>query len=244
MLNAKAHSRWCTYAFLVLLDDWSTSLLWCGFAVVAVGLIGGAFLKGRRRQRRTYWVCWLVGGLIMAAAMGHSDPRQGLAMAAFAAIMSVMIAFFKSPYLKIGGTIYALSLDDRQPDPPEDGEPAVPPVPRPTDSYGNLSAATYWWLMTALLGSGAIVIAFEGFSAEPLWPAGFFSLCVGITGYADASHGFGVVRGRYLPATVLTLVSIPLLLAPPLLYLVGYAIGTNFPQRRPQNTDAHTEVSE
>ena len=228
----------------MLLDDWSKAVLCCGFAVVAVGMIGGAFLRGRRRQRRTYWASWLIGGLLMVAATGHSDPRSGLNMAAFAAAMSVMIAYLKSPYLKIGDKIYALSLDDRQPDPPEDGEPARPPVPRPTDSYGNLSAATYWWLMTAMLGSGAIVIAFEGFSAGPVWPAGFFSLCVGITGYGDAAQGFGVVRGKYLPAAVLTVVSIPLLLVPPLLYLVGYAIGTNFPQRRHRDNDTHVDAAE
>lgn len=222
---------------MVLLDDLSEVLLWCGFAVVAVGMIGAAFLHGRRSQRRTYWVSWLIGGLIMVAATGRTDPQLALTMAGFSAGMSVMIAFLKSPYLKIGNTIYALSLDDRQPDPPADGEPAQPPVPRPADSYGNLSAATYWWLMTVLLGAGAIVVAADGWSTTPHWSVGFFALCVGITGYADTSQGFGVVRGQYLPATVLTLVSIPLLLVPPLLYLVGYAIGTNSPQRGRQDTD-------
>jgi hypothetical protein len=213
-------------------------------AVVAVGMIGGAFLNGRRLRRRTYWLSWLVGGLIMVAATGHSDVRQGLMIAAFAAVMSLMIAYFKSPYLKIGDTIYAVSLDDRQPDPPDDGEPTRPPAPRPADSYGNLSAATYWWLMTALLGAGAIVVAVEGWSAKPLWPVCIFTVCVGITGYTDAAQRFRLVRGQYLPAAVLTVVSLPLFLLPLLLYLLGYAIGGRFPQPRRHGTDARAGVND
>ncbi|HEX7823892.1 MAG TPA: hypothetical protein VF477_03215, partial [Mycobacterium sp.] len=156
-------------------------------------------------------------------------------MAAFAAVMSVMIAFFKSPYLKIGNTIYAVSLDDRQPDPTADGEPARPPVPRPADSYGNLSAATYWWLMAMLLGASGIVVASQGWSAKQVWAVGFFTLCIGATGWSDAVHGFRPVRGQYFPATVLTVVSIPLFLLPQLLYLVGYAIGRMFGPSRHQD---------
>ncbi len=37
-------------------------------------------------------------------------------MAGFCVAMSVMIAFFKSPYLKIGGRIIAASRSDRRPD--------------------------------------------------------------------------------------------------------------------------------
>jgi hypothetical protein len=184
-----------------------------------------------------YWLSWLVGGLMMVAAAGSVDPSLGLTMAGFSAVMSVMIAFFKSPYLKIGGTIYAVSLDDRQPDPPEDGEPAKPPVPRPADSYGNLSAATFWWLMTALLGAGAIVVASEGWSAQPSWGIGVFTLGVAVAGHSDAALGLRLVRGQYLPAIVLIAVSIPLWLMPPLLYLLGYAIGRNFPQSRRQDND-------
>ncbi|KUI36258.1 hypothetical protein [Mycobacterium sp. GA-2829] len=55
---------------------------------------------------------------------------DGLMIGIFLAVMSVMIAFFKSPYIKIGDTIIAAKRVDRQPDPPEDDESAdAPHVP-------------------------------------------------------------------------------------------------------------------
>lgn len=94
---------------------------WAGFGVVAVGMVGGAFLTTRRDRRRAYWLCWLAGGAVMVATVGHDDLDRGLSLAGLCVVMSLITAFFKSPYIKIGGVIIAASRDDRQPDPPEGG---------------------------------------------------------------------------------------------------------------------------
>ncbi|ART68344.1 hypothetical protein BTO20_06910 [Mycobacterium dioxanotrophicus] len=95
--------------------------LWGGFTVIVAGMFGAAFLDGRQRQRKIYWVGWLAGGLIMTVAVAAQHPDRSLGIAGFCAAMSVLIAFFRTPFLKIGGKIYAASAGDRQPDPPEDG---------------------------------------------------------------------------------------------------------------------------
>lgn len=224
----------------MFITGWLEVLLWLGFAVIAVGMVGGAFLSGRRRQRRAYWLSWLVGGVLMTLAADHAGGG-GLTMAAFCAAMSVMIAFLKSPYLKIGGRIYALTLDDRQPDPPEGDDGPASPVARPTDSYGNLSAATMWWLMTILIGSGSVVVAVEGYAVDTVWVPGFFAVCLALTGWGDGANGFGLARRQYLPAAILTAASVPLFLIPPLLYLVCFAIGRRHPARRDHDVDASAE---
>jgi hypothetical protein len=226
---------------MVRMTGWSEVLLWLGFAVIALGMVGGDFLRGRRRQRRAYWLSWLLGGAIMTVAVGHADGGDGLTMVGFSVAMSVMIAFFRTPYLKIGGRIYALTLDDRQPDPPEDGDGPAPRVPRPADSYGNLSAATWWWLMAWLIGSGSAIVAVEGFAVATVWVPAFFAVCLAMAGCADGATGFGVARRQYLPAAVLTAVSVPSFLIPPLLYLVCFGLGRRYSARRRHHAVALAE---
>jgi uncharacterized membrane protein YhaH (DUF805 family) len=201
-----------------------------GLAVVLVGMVGGAFLDGRRRQRRAYWLSWLTGGAIMMFA-DHLNGGSGLMIGALLAVMSVMIAFFKSPYLKIGNRIYAVSLEDRRPDPPADGEPAEPPAPLPTDRYGTLSAATFWWLMAAMHAAVALVVVYEGWTTRQVLLIAAFAVLIGMTGFGDSARGFTRVRGRYAPGAVFLIASIPLFGAPPLLYLLGYELGRHFPQQ-------------
>ncbi len=76
----------------------------------------------------------LVGGLAMTAAFHHSDPSSIWITATFAAVMSVVIAFFRSPYLKIGGGAPFSRPPSVTANPirrPTDGQPAVPPHPLP-----------------------------------------------------------------------------------------------------------------
>jgi uncharacterized membrane protein YhaH (DUF805 family) len=210
-----------------------------GLAVVLVGMVGGAFLDGRRRQRGAYWLSWLTGGAIMVLA-DCLNGGSGLMIGALLVAMSVMIAFFKSPYLKIGGRIYAVSLEDRQPDPPADGEPAEPPAPLPADRYGTLSAAAFWWLMAAMHGAAAVVVVFEGWTSPQVLLVAAFALVLGMTGFGDSSRGFTRLRGQYVPGVVCLIASIPLFGVPPLLYLLGYEIGRHFPQQVADETANHS----
>lgn len=194
--------------------DW---VFWAGAAIVIIGIGSGIFLNDRRLERRTYWLSWLAGGLLMTLAARMQNPDRALGIAGFSAAMSVMMAFFRTPFLKIGNTIYAASSSDRKPDPPEDGES--------DDSYGKVSAPTLWWLLAILVGVSAFLVWDEGWAGSPIIAAAVFALCAAMIGFVDMAGGFPRFRGQYVPAAVLAVVSIPLYCVPPLLYLLCYEIG-------------------
>ncbi|QRY53843.1 hypothetical protein [Mycolicibacterium septicum] len=195
--------------------DW---MFWVGAAIVLVGVGNGIFLSNRRLERRIYWLCWVAGGLVMVLATRAQNPDRALGLVGFSVAMATMMAFFRTPYLKIGNTIYAISGGDRKPDPPE--EDGV------TDgSYGRLRAPTVWWLLAIFVGAGAYVVWDEGWAAMPSVAAGIFTLCTAMTGFVDITGDFSRFRRQYVPAAVLAVASIPLYCAPPLLYLLCYEIG-------------------
>ena len=93
--------------------------------LVATGLIfilaGAAqaryrFISDRRPGRRFYWITSIIGIVCFAAGVGKIWPNAVLATLVFAAIV-VGSAYLTTPYLKIGGRIYASSEENRQPDP-------------------------------------------------------------------------------------------------------------------------------
>ncbi|WP_135452773.1 hypothetical protein [Mycobacterium sp. DL99] len=199
-------------------SEWA---FWGGAAIVIAGILSGIFLNDRRLGRRTYWLSWLAGGLLMILAARMQNPDRALGIAGFSAAMSVMMAFFRTPYLKIGNTIYAASSGDRRPDPPaDDGE-----ADGPADSYGKMSAPTLWWLLAILVGASALLVWVEGWAGSPIIAAAIFALCAGVIGFVDMAGGFPRFRRQYVPAAVLAVASIPLYCAPALLYLLCYEIG-------------------
>ncbi|WP_396908611.1 hypothetical protein [Mycolicibacterium sp.] len=195
-------------------------VFWVGVTIVLVGVGYGIFIDDRRLERRIYWLCWLAGGLLMTLATSEQDPARALGIAGFAASMSVMMAFFRTPFLKIGNTIYAASSSDRAPDPPEDDEDDGSAL-----SYGRLRASTVWWLLAILVGASAYVVWVEGWTGRPAVAAGMFVLGAVLIGFVDMAGDFPRFRRQYVPAAVLTVVSIPLYCAPAVLYLLSYEIG-------------------
>jgi hypothetical protein len=74
------------------------------------------FVADRRRGRAFYWTTSIVGIVCFALGTGRIWPNGVLAASVFAAIV-VGSAYLTTPYLKIGGRIYASSPENRQPDP-------------------------------------------------------------------------------------------------------------------------------
>jgi hypothetical protein len=91
---------------------------WAGLLVLMMGMLVAPFLRGRRHQRRFYWLCWAVGTPVLAGVFALRDGDVGFAilLALGLAVAAVWIAFFKSSYLKLGGRIFAAKAEDRIPD--------------------------------------------------------------------------------------------------------------------------------
>jgi uncharacterized membrane protein YoaK (UPF0700 family) len=94
-------------------------------ALLAAGLIfilAGAsqaryrYIKNRGQARRYYWTTSIVGIVCFAVGTGRIWPNGVLAASVFAAIV-ICSAYLTTPYLKIGGRIYASTPENREPDP-------------------------------------------------------------------------------------------------------------------------------
>ncbi len=106
-----------------MVDVSATEHIELGLVVVGlIFIVAGAFqvryryVADRRRGRRFYWTTSIIGILCFALGTGRIWPNGVLAASVFAAIV-VGSAYLTTPYLKIGGRIYASSPENRQPDP-------------------------------------------------------------------------------------------------------------------------------
>ena len=86
------------------------------FILVGVAQVRYRFIAERRPGRRFYWATSIIGILSFAAGMGQIWPNAIVVAAIFAGIV-VTSAYLTTPYLKIGGRIYASSPENREPDP-------------------------------------------------------------------------------------------------------------------------------
>lgn len=69
---------------------------------------------------------------------------------------AVFVAYLRTPFLKIGGTIHAYTLLDSRPDPPAQ---APPP---PLDAYSGLVTARKLWWTLAVFGIAMAASALQG----------------------------------------------------------------------------------
>ena len=74
------------------------------------------YIKERAQARRYYWATSVIGVVCFAVGTGKIWPNGVAAALVFTAII-VGSAYFTTPYLKIGGRIYASTPQNREPDP-------------------------------------------------------------------------------------------------------------------------------
>ena len=78
------------------------------------------FISDRRKGRRFYWATSITGIICFAVGTGKVWPN-GVASALIFTAIVVGSAYMITPYLKIGGQIYASNPEHREPDPPVEG---------------------------------------------------------------------------------------------------------------------------
>jgi hypothetical protein len=214
---------------------WSTALFVVAIAIVVATVALMAYAKARHIKRRMFWLGLLTADACAAVSLLPLGMTTTVTVFIGFALAIVFRAYFDTPYLKIGGRIYALSMSDSRPDPPRDGSPDEP-TPPPHDSYGGeASAQTFWWVVTILACFFAAGVYMGGwFSLTILCTAGLSALAV-ICGIDDATRKLPMARGQHVQAFVVSVASILLWFAPPICYFAGYQIG----KRKPMGKGKH-----
>jgi hypothetical protein len=190
--------------------------------VILLGTVIAIFLHNIRVERRLYWTCWLMGSTIMALAFidrGWRSVAWGLAAGLVGA---VIVAYFRTSYIKINGRIYAFSIPDSRPDPPRDGSPPPPATPPPHDAYRTLTAPKFWWTLAIFTCTAGFLAWDIGMSPPTLGTAVLASVLLAISGYLDARQGFPIARRQFLQLGLIIVGSIPVFLAPPIAYVMLY----------------------
>jgi hypothetical protein len=213
-------------------------------ACAVVALIQQYVKYGRSLQRRIYWSCACLGAVAAFLAF-YPDLKKGLGLALFFLGVMVVAAYAYTPYVKIGGKVYALTVQDSRPDADEDADETAATAtaatqhdPAPDAYSGLISATKMWWLLIPLLViSTGNVYAFASGKSE-WWVAAigvaFLVFLAVAMGYGDASWGYGVARGHHVQFALAAIVTVGVFAA---LYLAAYQTGKHWPLRREQSME-------
>jgi hypothetical protein len=215
------------------------------FGAAVVCFVAGFSLSSlritRSAQRRIYWLFACLAG-VSGFLMCYPDRAKGLGVAGLFVAAMVVAAYAATPYIKIRGKIFALSLADSQPDGHEAATHAGGGVDPTPDSYsGMLSAAKLWWMLAivAVIAGGNVYYAAVGREKGviPWASAAFLALLALGAGYADGSWNYPLARRQYIQLAAASLVTVGVFLA---LYLVSYYMATRWPLRRERSLEYRT----
>ncbi len=210
----------------------------------AVVALAQQYVKyGRSLQRRIYWGSALLGAAAAFLAF-YPDSKKGIGMGLFFMGAMIVAAYAYTPYIKIGGKVRALTVQDSQPDPDENAPQTTTAVsegdrdPAPDAYSGLLSATKMWWLLVPLLIiSTGNVYAFASGRGD-WWVAAIglaFLVFLAVTmGFGDASWGYGIARGQRVQFVIAAIVTVGVFAA---IYLAAYQIGRHRPLRRSQSME-------
>jgi hypothetical protein len=220
---------------------------------LVTGFVLDFFGISRSTQRRIYWASACLAA-VSGFLMVYPNWKTGLGIAALLLSAMTVMAYVSTPYLKIGGKIYALTVADSRPDPEDthtpaaghpgtDGaptadsaDPAFDPAP---DSYsGMLTATTMWWLLVGLSVIAAVnTYAFlfsDGKAGAAAASAALLVFLAAGTGYGDASWDYPIARRQHLQLGLASLITAG---GFALVYLIAYYTARRFPLRRTQSLE-------
>ncbi|WP_199254047.1 hypothetical protein [Mycolicibacterium mengxianglii] len=202
-----------TNGLAIVVPEWSRPMLITGLAFAFVGLLADTYPVSPTAQGRIYWAGWGLATLLLTASVAHDGWRTAVLVMAVLVFIAVLLAYFRTSHLKIGGRI-------RSPYIARTGE-----TPPPDAYRGNVLPSTAWWAAAvfAVAGGGFV------FMADSPSDNGFVIACGAITslylaglGHLDKADGFPVARTQYVPLAVTVAACIPLLLLPVAAYFAAY----------------------
>lgn len=201
-----------------------------------------ASTRNPARGRRLFW-----SGLAIAVGSAFfiaypPEWKSGLGLSAFVAAMMLFTAFFTTPYLKIGGKVFAFFTVDTESEKraSDDGQ-AVESQSRPAQPTGVLtSARKLWWLMVPAMALCVFnieqyVVAGESPRLAAAMAAAIVAVAVTL-GYGDGRANFGFARRQTLQFVIVSVITLGTLTV---LYVGAYAVGRQMSRR---HQDRHRQV--
>lgn len=208
----------------------SSAWLQVGLVIGIIGALALGLINNARLERRIYWSTWLLSPGVMTLGASHRGWRTALVIYGVAVAIGVLVAYFRTSYLKIGGRIYSYAIARTRPDPPQDGSPAPPVVPPPDAYRGQVTATAHWCLLTVFSMVAGTCALMLGMGPATLGAGIFAVVMLAFTGYIDSYDGFPIARRRWVQLALIVVSSIPVFLLPPIAYLIGYYLDR--PRRR------------
>jgi hypothetical protein len=95
--------------------EWTTALFAGSMVIIVATVALMAYVKARHVKRRIFWVGWLTADACAAVSLLPLGMSTTVTAFIGFALVIVFQAYFSTPYLKIGGRIYALTLSDSRP---------------------------------------------------------------------------------------------------------------------------------
>ncbi|WP_192829969.1 hypothetical protein [Mycobacterium sp. UM_Kg1] len=185
-------------------------------------------------QRRIYWSSACIAGVFGVLAT-YPTWKNAAGMGIFFASGMAVAAYVSTPYIKIGGKIYSLTIEDPDPeDEPPTTDPAQQEIDPHPDSYsGLLTATTMWWALVVLSAIGSGNVYFAATEKGEIWAGvmsgAFAAMLAVVTGHGDASWGYPIARGQYVQFVVNTVITAGVFY---FLYVAAYYAGRRHPIRR------------
>jgi Ca2+/Na+ antiporter len=209
------------------------ALLIAGACVGLVAAVASVVVHDGELQRRIYWLGWLIAALCFALAVLPRGWPGSVAIGLLALFAAVVYAYLRTPFLKIGGRVYAVSSiqEEAASDPPQHPRSAASDDSYPA-AMGSLPARNMWWILVAMTGIVSLGIYLVGWTWQMILGAVFLTLMGALAGIDDGSRKLPIARGQHVQAFIVSVGSILLWLAPPICYYIGYRVGQRWPMGR------------
>lgn len=186
--------------------------------------------KTESAERRLYWTGTLIATVSAFFTLYPPDWRGGLIFSGAVGAVLVVRAYMTRSYIRIRGRTYAFNLSDSHADDDARRDNDYDPAP---DSYGGLATALKtWWLFVFVICACVFIVAVYLKQGDGRWYAlGATAVIVVVAllaGNQDASWGYGVARGQWMPFTLAGIITAGVFTA---LYFLAYAAGRRWPLR-------------
>jgi hypothetical protein len=185
--------------------------------------------------RKLYWSGCIGAALLGAVTVSRRGWAACLAVVFLISFLSLLRAYFQTPYLKIGRRVIAHSISDTLAE--ESDQSRSDSQDPPADSYSGLATAPkQWWVFAALACILGGAVYSLGWDWRGIFAVAFLTFLGAATGHDDSSRNLTMARGQKVQALIVLVASIPMFLVPPAAYLAGYQIG----KRHPHNRSRHS----